>query len=1093
MWKANKYAVAALGAFLSTQAPQAMWQEARQVAEPFRVDVSEILNGTEWQVVYVDSISDLSEVAEIWSSVVAEGDTGLSNRALWELQEYINANYAHLNILVYIAEDGWYSSSENRPCDSNRRLETLRSEYYNNGISWGEGSHVILYLAWDRMDHPRRLTCTLISSEMAELTWPDDEIFRRGQPLYDAVASKWRPDFDRIGAVHVFLEELDKLIRKAELDIQRQQLIYTQSIESIRTQLEEAEQMLIWSAQIKGVDLAISTLFQDFQRISGEAGVIISGEIQYVDESDRTQAERLLRESSSLSHQIFSALENLDTYTTRFTEYTNFTSEFPTHRYRNQLESQFSAFQVSLSVILAQIESGNVDYILDVEELETQYLNLIDEIAYIEATLGQFQNLETRIITTSESTNIDIVWSSLFQGFQNTWVEIQWLLMGGWISNRDGIGRLLNELDHTHNQILTALTGINEYEERVIELQGYAVDFESHSYRDTLSTQFSAFQISLANVAMMIEEGNIDFISHIEQVESDYQALINGISKIDTKNKIILSSIIGAIWSIIFVLGFLNRRPWRLKSKEEFETKLQELKSALEVIKNVFEEEIKGNTEWIKIFFWEQKGDTAKRISVLKKSVAYISVLIPKIDEVLEKIGGSIGAGAWFSEKPFNKGLEMLLNSEHEINPLESNIDKELLNMINGGEEIQDMSTLVDTMNQTLLELISRLDNNIWETKGVFKDLNEASDNLNSETLLNNTLEAELIEEIELLKDILHPSFYDYINEQISEIPESFSLIRESINGVSKDILKQFRFTNSFNEYIRSFINELQNLREYINTNNPLKNREWLALAGYDMKNHFNEMWSLFLEFITKGMSFSTENESSSQGISDALTAITDSYDLISLMNETENMRNAVIQKWSWIIALRDTSESSIRTTLWELLTADEIFIEGESNTREMYTLTEWELQKAKQHIQAKEFSEARTSIEKAVEILDEINKIIINTGAVANWYSNNVNGLNQNRSTIEWSIDDMELKLKYLQDNFDASVLELRVSDFQADESDGDLSNNVKEIEQYLWEAQEYMDKQRIPQIKGIYYPQMNILQKLTIYMKMQMKGLRN
>ena len=1057
MKKSNPFIAAALTGLLSQSLP-AIWQEDQNIAGPFRTDITQILNGTQWQVVHVDSIWDLSKVAEMWSSVVAEGVTGLTDRALSELQEYINTNYSHLNILVYIADDGWYSSNENEVCDSNDRLKVMKSEYYNNAISWGEWSHVILYLAWDNMNHPRRLTCALISPQMAELTWPDDEIFRQGQALYDAVAAKWRPDFDRIGAVHVFLEELDKLIRKAEIDIQRQQLIYTQSIESIRTQLNEAEQMLVWSAEVKDIILDSSRLFQDFQRISDEARVIISWEIQHVDESDKSEAEGLLRNASSLSSQIFSALENLDTYTVRFTQYNNFTSEFLDHPYKNQLESQFSAFQVSLGIVLAKIESGNIDYILDVDELEELYVNLIEAISYIDTTRIQLQDLETRILATSESTDIDVIESSLFQWFRGIWVEIWELLMGGWIHSRDEIRTLLNDADDAHNQILSALSGMGEYEKRVDELQGYAESFENHNYRDDLSAEFVVFQVSLAGVAMMIHGKNIDYISYIEQVEDDYLDLTDWILKIDKKKITIKISIWIAILSVATILGILNRRPSRLKSKEDFETKLGELRNALELIKKVFEDEIKGEADSIKIFFWEQEGDTAERIDSLKQSVAYISVLIPKIDEILKEVGDSTWASL-FSGKPFDRGMKMLSESNYKINPLESTIDKDLLNMINGWEEIQDMSTLVDVMNQTLPELISRLDNNIQVTKSIFKDINDASTNLDTQTSLNKQLESELIQEIELLKSMLHPSFYSYIDEKISEIPENFSTVRSSINGVSKDILKQFRFTGSFNEYIKHFITDLQSLREYIDTNNPLKNREWLALAGYDMKKHFTEMWNLFLEFITKGLSFSTENPSPTQWISDVLTSITNAYEITNLMNEAENMRSTIIQKWNWIIALKGRSESSIRATLWELLTAEEIFIEEEFNTQEMYTIAEQELQKAKTQIQNKDFTEVRVSIEKAVEILDEINKIIVNTRAVSDWYSNNVDGLEKNRSNIEWSIDNMQSKLQYLQGNFDASVLELRISDFQADESDGDLSNNVVEIKQYLWSAQTFID----------------------------------
>lgn len=910
--KAGKNIGRALWALLASQvATWALAEETKTLAEPFRTDISEILSGQTGQVIHIDSISELANAYKSGSSVVVEWNYGISESALQNLQTYINEHYSHLNVLVYLAEQGGISSSEMDVCDSNDKLKKLKREYYNNAISGGEGRHVILYLAGTSLDDPERMLCALISPQMAELTGPDNRIFVPGQSLFDSVVSELRPDFNRIWAIRAFLEGMNNRVEMAEAQQEREQLAYVNSITSISTQLESLQTRIIWVSQREWVDIWNSELYQSFQEVSGQIQALVSGDPRYVNLQDRETAQNLL-----------------------------------------------------------------------------------------------------------------------------------------------------NQADHTHNQIVSAATSMDQYTQRVDELWEFEKSFHSHEYRDQLWGEFSLFQIALEDVRSKLEAGDIDYINFVSHMEETHKDLQSAISWIDTQ-KNIKKGVAGLTWAgILWSLRYLNRRRRRLDSKEDLENELKEFLLALQETKRIFDKEIQGNTQAIEMFFGNQKWETKAKIVELKESVAYISVLIPKIEEILQTVKDSIWISAVLKATPFENALAMLRTQNHEIDPNASDIDKKLLRKINGNEDIQDLSTLIESMNKTFPELIDLLDQNIKKTKTIFASLKEAAENLDWEIGVNINLANDLQASVEQLRDMIHPDFWVYIDESIANLTSHIGSHRTRIESVSHDVLWAYTQINGLNEFIEFAMQKIISLQAYISEKNPIETRKSLELAWYDMSSMFQKLGGLYAALLWEFSDLTKNPEFDIRGISNTWDAIMEHYNLLEKLASTEERRSLIDEQWKWIISHRTQLGDEIEKSLWDALETESLFIEEGYDTDQMYADAceyIWDVSKL---IQAGNYLDGREAIAKASELHMNMEKIIKRTHWVGEWYHQNKKSLETTRGTIAWSLERVQKKIDELKNTFDASVLILREEDFKAQDSDIDLGNNADEITEFLSQGASDMQK---------------------------------
>lgn len=922
--KAWSFASHTLSAYLAMQVPQALAQDGQPLAEPFRTDVTEILNGEQGQLTRVSNPTELAESYTPGSSVVVEGDFGLTDRVLQQLQREINENYSHLNILVYLAEDGRSFDEYNGEvldrneglCETNPWLAYLRDSFYSGTDQAGEGNHIIFYLAAKEPGYEYNMVCVAISPQMAELLWlpPATEsrpgaseyaLFGEWKPLYNEVFSQLRDGFNTQWAIQAFLRGIDARVQEAMRQQEQAQRQHVLAISSLinelswyRTRLSALEQ--------DGLDLQNSALYNQFDSLVLQAEELLSWDPEYVSRENIAAAQTLV-----------------------------------------------------------------------------------------------------------------------------------------------------NNIDHSYNQISEALTGFAVSRQRVNDLRGEYETFRDHEYFDRLSTEHTELGLSLDAAAEKINAGDLDYYIVMQEVEENYQNLQRGIKRIDNIKLAQKVWIWGAIAWFLGWLWYLNRRPRRVNSRREFLDEISKLKAGFIETKRVFDEEIEGNTESIEMFFWDQKGITAEKIEELKTSVAYISVILPKIEDILNTAEKAIWISSIFRASQYEEAVSLLTEVEHIIDPSTSEVNKNLLEKINGGEEIRDMTTLIDAMTKTLPELVMILDREISTTKWIFSNLDDASENIEEVAEEYGQLTTRLEIESQEFIELLGPNFS--IVEQIQSISvETAKRVYNDTEG--QDILWEYEQLVDINEYITGFLDILWVLKSKIIQENPSQYRVWIAAAGYDTDKFLDDIQARFSDLFNEFHRW-FENEFNTDKIKKSHKAINDFYNEMRALYEAEHWK--VELKWNTdgFSLIVQSAESDIRTQLGDRLQAERLFVEKWNNIpyhiKQIRTII-WKITDA---IQSRGLVDAEGHYERGTKVLSDGRTILERSQEIVGTFDNNLASLTNWYENLTDKIDFIDTLLETLKDDFAPELMELRSVDFMAEDSDKTIRNNSSEIQDFLSKSQRKMD----------------------------------
>jgi len=907
MKKANQLVTAAFWALLATHAPQALSQETRQLAEPFRTDVTTVLNWEQWQLTRVESPDQLAESYVPWSSVVVEWDFALSDRILQDLQKEINENYSHLNILIYLAEDGRsfeeYNGQRLRSsdlCGTNPGLAYLRDSFYEWADQAGEWNHIIFYLAAKEPGYDYNMVCTLISPQMADIIGSDEEIFVSWRPLFDNVFRELKQDFNRLWAINVFLRGVDERVQQVTRQQEREQASHMASVNSIRTQLSWyttwIEWVLSWSISLEG-----SAVYTEFTQRYAELEVLIQWEAEYIPVSSLERAQKDIR-----------------------------------------------------------------------------------------------------------------------------------------------------DLDDSYNSVFSAITWFQAASQRIAELRDYSTEFQSSEYYDTLNTQNAELVLSLTQAKELIDAWNLDYFTAMQVVEQKYENIQSAIERIkfteNAKKVWMWWAALGFLWT----LWYLNRRKKRINSRKEFISEFTKLEAWLKKIQKVFNDEIEWNTESIEIFFWDQKWITWVKIQQLKISVAYISVLLPKIREILASVKStlSIRSLSKFRSHPYENAIDMLMSDKHIIDPSKSDADRKLLSKISG-EEIQDFSTLMDKMSKTLPELISLLDENINTTKEIFWDLNKANEDTESALSTNTKLTNKFSQELDDLVLYLGPNF--------SELKQWWEKCRSAIEDkVSdnswEDLLGEYEEVIHLNAYIDHCRQILSKISELITSEQPAKYRWIFQEAWYDTTWFLHDIISRYKQLFSC-FEWWVDVPENTDSIEKASNSIFTFYREMKALSGLHTWKVLQSERREWLLWQVVTSTSDILEHYWNQIKTDKLFSEDASDVHELLDSTQQLIQTLWELIQQREGDEWLLALSTLESDLDTGHDVIKQTNLVAQGYEKNRAKITEIEEGLVVKLPSIKSCISKLKSDFHSDVLTLRSDDYSAQGSDHDISNNWEEIEAFLSE----------------------------------------
>lgn len=914
MKQANTFVTTAFWALLAVQTPNALSQETRTLSEPFRTDVTEVLNWQRGELVQVNNPTELAEKYKTGSSVIVEWEFGLTDRVLQKLQQEINEKYAHLNVLVYLAEDGksfeeynWKRLNSSDLCDTNPWLSYLRDSFYEWTDQAAEGNHIIFYLAAKEPGYDYNMVCTLISPQMAEIIGSDEQIFVKGRPLFENVFTELKQDFNKLWAIQAFLEWVEQRYQYAVREQEQEKREHLTKVANFQLQLENYKEWVDNISQSLSGNLESSVLYTEFSQKYAELGTMLEEDAKYIS---------------------------------------------------------------------------------------------LEELREVEQRIGS--------------------------------------------------------LEQSHNAIISAVTWLSATKERLSELRGFTNNQKWWEYAEPLATEIYNLELALSEIDTKIQNENIDYYSDIETVEERYQDIVSWIKKIQTWENIKLAGKWWwALW-MLWALWYLNRRKKRIDSREEFLGEMEKLEAWFHEMKRVYHEDIEGNTESIEMFFWDQEGTTGQKIWELKESVAYISVLLPKIAEIIAKAKKSVWITAQLRVSPYERAVDILHSDTHVLDPNESEVDQNLLEKINGAE-IQDFSQLIENMTATLPDLVKKLDESIRNTKIIFNRLEEVWDELDSKNREYAELKWVFLDDVDSLLASLWDTF-SKLEKYKKSIETNMNNRLEDNDG--KDVLGEYEEISGMVDFLKLASPKLQGLKKYIESYNPSKYRIGLEGAGYDVSEFLDDIIQRYEKLF---LSIDTEVESGNfwtQAINEDIEGIHDFYTEMKNLLESDERYAAEATREEALQFSMDESTEVIKEHLWKRLKAEVLFQEEWVNVGKIIETTSQVFLEIPKLIQQRDIARVQTSLLSVGKQITNGEEILRTSQEIALGYDTNTQELQSIEVELTRSKEDAEKKLIDLKSRFDTNVLIARTQDFAADESDTNIWNNIEEIDAYFSQLQEKYNK---------------------------------
>ncbi len=498
------------------------------------------------------------------------------------------------------------------------------------------------------------------------------------------------------------------------------------------------------------------------------------------------------------------------------------------------------------------------------------------------------------------------------------------------------------------------------------------------------------------------------------------------------------------------IVWFLANKKRKL-TKQEFEKELSRWQKTLDKAYDELLDEIDDKEEILSLLFEDSSWETKTRVDQLSQDVWALSVMLPKLSDTLKQIEREVWSDIWvnlFSSKWYSKWLSLLEDEEIQINPTTDRLDKHLLRVI-WKQKISTLSELAQSMTYTFEWMIKETDSRISSIRSIFIEFDEANSNFDEE--VNNSF--ELKTKLKSSLELLSRNIWEKSAESFPYITEFLNSFTDNLDKLSKtallDKLGSYNVILEINKKLKIFTDGIKSINNFVIKNNPYKDKTELDFDWYDT-NWFIESISKSYKSLweeTKSI-FSDKNlHSFEENIKRKLDKIIESYNELKNLNTTSNKKEQLEETIEWITL----KVEEIKENLSKDYDIDKklLFKEDDHNPYKRFEKINSLQVEVKELLDNWKEEEANKKLIEIEKLLSEIEMIIKMTKWWFDVYDTRKNEIQSISSSINSNKDKAKELLDKIKEKWSPEVLKLWEWDITHPDSDGDLWNNIIEIEE--------------------------------------------